>query len=249
MGVASLAPTIDAGRFVIEDRGIIVLGTLINRVLFIAFRGTQFLYDWAINKRARLVPVQTPWWYEEWICGQVHSGFLEEAIRVSAKILYELRNLSFEHVFLTGHSLGGAVASLSEKFLRRRIGNASIYIFGSPKYCDVSFYATRPFGQLGTQFRRIGDLVPTIPPFPGYADHPYEFATNCSPYIDASPYAGNLKEAASWKTLKAWYQFWADDFEAHSIESYRRELGLTAKAAGASLPLSELPKLTKADIV
>ena len=248
-GRRTRAPNIDSRRFVIEDRGTIVLGNLLNRNLFIAYRGTQFLFDWKVNSRARLVPLPARGWHEEWGCGQVHSGFLEEAIRVSARILYEIRDYDFEHVFLTGHSLGGAVAALSETFLRRRLGSdASIYIFGAPKYCDISEYAARLFGHIPTQFRRSGDLVPTVPPVSGYADHPYEFGTDCAPYIDSNLYPEALKEVLAFNAFRSWGKFWASQFERHSIEGYRTDLGIRLGAVGAKLPLAPVEKLTYEDV-
>jgi hypothetical protein len=234
--------------FVVVDRGAIAVGVVLNRLLFIGFRGTQFLFDWRINLRSRPMPVNSrlrvrgPFVINT-ICGRLHSGFSEEALRISAKVLDAIRDSNLgdiDYVFLTGHSLGGAVAAISENFLR--VAQTSVCIFGAPRYSDVSAYYTLPEGP-PTQVRRPGDVVPTVPPkWLGYMDHPYEFTTDGQPYVEfaKSSFASEL-----WR----WARFLGKRFEPHYMEAYRHELGHTAGASGASANLVPFEKLSAADIV
>jgi Lipase (class 3) len=234
--------------FVVEDRGVIAIGIKIDNLLFIAFRGTQFLFDWRLNLNARQINVTSrmrirPPQVLTTLGGKLHSGFAEEALRISVRLLDAIREEGvddFEHMFLTGHSLGGAVAAISENFLR--LGSTSVVTFGAPRYADVASYFSSQWGP-STQIRRPFDIVPTVPPkFLGYADHPYEFSTSGENYVDFRPPPFSSIE------LWRWVQFLTRRIEPHSIESYRKEVGKTANATGAELPLAPIEKLTEADV-
>lgn len=235
--------------FAVADRGVVAVGLAFNRLLFIGFRGTRFLFDWRVNLRSRLVPINTmfrlrPHFVFSAVCGRFHSGFAEEATRISMRILDAIRdsNLSdVDHVFLTGHSLGGAVAAIAENFVR--VAPTSVCIFGSPRYADLSAYINLPYGP-PAQVRRPGDVVPTVPPSTfGYADHLYEFSTSGEEYIDPSPYSSALGG------LVRWAQFLVGRFQPHNMENYRSELGATAGAQGAKSPLAPVERLIAADVV
>lgn len=234
--------------FVVADRGVVAVGLVLNKLLFIGFRGTQFLFDWRINLRSRLVPVEArfrirPPFIFSTIAGRLHSGFGEESMRISTRILDAIRDSNLgdiDHVFLTGHSLGGAVAAISENFIN--VAPTSVCIFGAPRYADLSAYVSLPYGP-PAQVRRPGDVVPTVPPKAfGYVDHPVEFATSGAPYIDPAPYTSSLGG------FLRWARFLAGRFEPHNMEVYRHELGATAGAKAASLMLAPVEKLTVANI-
>jgi len=78
-----------ANAFVIESRGAIAVGIAAKGLLFIAFRGTQFLYDWRINLTARLTNF---WSHPLFFGGRVHWGFAEEAVRISHRISNHIRD-------------------------------------------------------------------------------------------------------------------------------------------------------------
>lgn len=233
-----------ANVFVVISRGIVAVGIKIKDLLFIGFRGTAFLYDWRINIRASMIDVPSiPWVASRGIpvlgivgnCG-VHRGFGEEALRVATRIHDELRTIgSVEHLFMTGHSLGGAVAALVENLIGQQA--RSTIIFGTPRYCDVAGYFCSAFGP-PTHIRRSDDIVPLVPPRRwGYADHPYQFDTS-----------GNVTWAplhsSEWTHL-AWCArlLLRKGFRPHRMESYRRELGYTAKAKWSAQPLISIEKL------
>jgi len=234
--------------FIAIDRGVVAFGVVLNRLLFIGFRGTQFLFDWKINFGANMAPITGRFrsrgpFFTCGIIGRFHSGFAEEAMRISSRISDAVRDSNlgdFDHVLLTGHSLGGAVAAIAENFVG--LGPTSVCIFGSPRYGDVSSYSSLPVGP-PSQIRRPGDIVPTTPPrIFGYVDHPYVFSTNGEFYLDPAPYTWPLGDVARW------IQFLVRRFEPHSIEAYRKELGISAKAVAAMLPLISEDKLTRAQI-
>ena len=234
--------------FVVADRGVVAVGLVLNRLLFVGFRGTQFLFDWRVNLRSKLVPVNArfrlrPPFVFSTVSGRLHSGFAEEATRISTRVLDAIRDSNLgdvDHVFLTGHSLGGAVAAISENFVK--VAPTSVCILGAPRYSDLSAYFSLPDGP-PAQVRRPGDVVPTVPPRAfGYADHPYEFSTSGAAYIDPAPYS------STFGGLIRWAQFLAGRFQPHDMETYRNELGATAGAQGAMSPLAPVDRLTAADV-
>jgi hypothetical protein len=234
--------------FAVADRGVVAVGLVFNRLLFIGFRGTQFLFDWRVNLRSKLAPVNSifriraPFVFST-VSGRLHSGFTEETVRISTRVLDAIRESNLgdiDHVFLTGHSLGGAVAAISENFIR--IAPTSICILGAPRYADLSAYISLPDGP-PAQVRRPGDAIPTVPPrMFGYADHPYEFTTDGVAYVDPAPYSSTLGG------LIRWVQFLTGRFQPHGMEIYRKELGVTAGAHGAESPLIPFERLTAADV-
>jgi hypothetical protein len=229
--------------FVVVDRGIIAVGILLDKLLFIGFRGTTFLFDWRINLTAPVVEIGPGFlsngpFLRHFSGGRAHRGFAEEAVRISAKIVDAIRESGMndiDHFFLTGHSLGGAVAALAESFIGH--GAISTCIFAAPRYCDVAAYYGLPSGP-PTQIQRPGDIVPYVPPRSlGYADHPSQFSTAGQPFFEAISHS-------SWPFF-LWRMalFLAKTFEPHSMEAYRRELGRTAGAKWANEPLAPYDKL------
>ena len=149
--------------FVVVDRSVVAVGIPVNENLFIGFRGTVFLYDWKINLRASLVDRNAGFqftetkmrqllgwrgdWGGDWGGGRVHRGFAEEAVRIAVKLIDAMREHgldNIDNICLSGHSLGGAVAALTENFIPHR--KTSTCIFGSPRYCNASAYFSSPDG-------------------------------------------------------------------------------------------------------
>ncbi|MEO8135818.1 MAG: lipase family protein, partial [Betaproteobacteria bacterium] len=115
-------------------------------------RGTeQGLADWMTNlslgkKRWEQGPAR------------VHGGFLRALDSVWDEIAAELDRLSCP-LFYTGHSLGGALATLAGA----RRTPVAIYTFGSPRVGDAAFVTLTA----GLPIHRVDDdrdVVPTVPP-------------------------------------------------------------------------------------
>lgn len=242
--------------FITSSAGVVVVGVVIHDIMFIGFRGTALLFDWKVNVRAELVRVESfqrsvrHRWLDECcyedktiFCGGVHSGFAEEAVRITKRIhdaIPAVERESIKHVFLCGHSLGGAVAALSQHLFTKWPTTA--YLFGAPRYSDVAGYMTSD-GNYPIQTRRPGDLVPTVPPRSyGFCDHPHELATNGEEYIDSS--------LNSWfpSDIYNWAKFLCSNADAHKMENYRMEIGESVGAKLAGKPLTKVLKITKEDI-
>lgn len=113
------------------------------------FRGTSELRDWLVN--LQVAPTRWPGG------GRVHRGFLRALLRLWRPLRLRLRRCPGP-LFVTGHSLGGALATLAGAALRPR----AIYSFGAPRLGDAAFAAA-----LAAPLHRVvhgRDVVPELPP-------------------------------------------------------------------------------------
>ena len=121
----------------------------------IAFRGTEINDSRDLLTNLRLYKV--PWEGG----GRVHAGFRRALPDMNA-----LARLISDHarLLLTGHSLGGALATLAAARLRR----GSLYTFGSPRVGNQEFVASMRHIH---HARYVGccDSVTNLPPPIGYA--------------------------------------------------------------------------------
>ena len=136
-----------------------------NRFAIVAFRGSeiwkrndrfdpsQMISDFRTNIDIRL---------SEWIRGgRVHSGFKAALNDVWDEMLPEIENLKSQglKIWITGHSLGAALATLAADRLQDVQG---LYTFGSPRVGDQGFQERfRP-----NAFRLVNgnDIVASVPP-------------------------------------------------------------------------------------
>lgn len=214
--------------FVVEDRGVVAVGIMVKNFLFLGFRGTLFLYDWKINLRSSMIELTSPsWhdirglsWYDSMGGSRAHRGLTEESIRIYWKIfdvLQKNRIADYTHIFLTGHSLGGAVAAIVERFFP--LIPTSACLFGSPRYCNASAYYSA-LKKPPIQIQRVGDIVPALPPRKmGYADHPYQFDTSGD--LVREPIGGSGLSHFIWCLAL----FLGKRLAPHRMESYRQEIG------------------------
>ena len=135
-----------------------------DEIIIIVFRGTEDRLDWLTNVRAEWVALQGG--------TRVHTGFFQAYWPVRDKLFASVLRL-LEHkprpVYLTGHSLGGALAAMATAELanhqeaRVRDSIAACYTFGCPRAGDSSFdqYVKVPLYRVTNGI----DLVPAVPPF------------------------------------------------------------------------------------
>ncbi len=96
--------------------------------------------------------------------GHVHSGFLEAYASVSDRLDEVLRQQRAPHqrVWLAGHSLGGALATLAAAHLPTQ-DVQGLYTFGSPRVGDAAFAEVLP-RQSHYRFVHRNDWVTLVPP-------------------------------------------------------------------------------------
>lgn len=158
-------------QFVIVGRGVVVVGVRVGNILIIAFRGTimDSVRDWKISLNLRRSSFcscriwSLPYIFRCKSGGRFHQGFFKESLRISLRIKEEIERQSIKElsqVIFTGHSLGGAVAAISERLLSLR--SSLTITFGAPRYCNDLAYLSH-FPILPIQIRREGDVVPFVP--------------------------------------------------------------------------------------
>jgi len=125
---------------------------------FIVFRGTEkgVIGDLITDVKVRK---------EEVNIGEVHRGFLQAYNQIKneiAKISHRLNN-----IYITGHSLGGALATLSAWHLTFCVGIIidSIYTFGSPRIGNKEFVINYDLNLKSITFRVVNncDIVTRVP--------------------------------------------------------------------------------------
>ncbi|KAK7344551.1 hypothetical protein VNO77_14288 [Canavalia gladiata] len=161
----------------------------VRRRLVVAFRGTEQSQWKDLRTDLMLVPAGLN---PERIGGdfkqevQVHSGFLSAYDSVRTRIISIIRlAIGYEddhsellhkwHVYVTGHSLGGALATLlalelsSNQLAKRGAISITMYNFGSPRVGNKRFaevYNERVIDSWRVVNHR--DIIPTVPRLMGY---------------------------------------------------------------------------------
>jgi triacylglycerol lipase len=132
-------------------------------IIIVAFRGTENLLDWRTNVMAKWIVLQGG--------VRVHTGFFQAYWPIRAKMFTTVQRLlaaKLRPVYITGHSLGGALACMATAELanaddaRVRDSIAACYTFGCPRAGDPSFdwYIKVPLYRVTNGV----DIVPTVPP-------------------------------------------------------------------------------------
>lgn len=123
-------------------------------MLYIVFTGTNELSDWLNNLNTD---------YQEYIVGKVHKGFFDALDRVCYDVNKIVNNCKWHRIIVTGHSLGGALATLCAVRLTALQHNVVCYTFASPRVGNRKFakHANKIL-----RYHRVtcaGDLVHHLP--------------------------------------------------------------------------------------
>jgi len=146
--------------------------------LIIAFRGTNSIRNWVTDAEfERTILVSGV----DGTCSKIHKGFEAALNSVIEQLINRLGGCSrfvyqnCKPLFITGHSLGGALAILAALELQRNgLPIAQVYTFGQPRVGNGDF-KRRYEASLGDRTFRVvyeEDIVARIPHFPGWRD-PY----------------------------------------------------------------------------
>ncbi|UTW51756.1 lipase family protein [bacterium SCSIO 12827] len=128
-------------------------------LLVLAFRGTKQPKDWMTNLDVRPEPVRLHG--KGAIRGNLHKGFHDAYKSVEVQVGVLLAKHPDVPLYITGHSLGGALAVTATWFQLCR-SLAACYTFGAPRVCDQDL-----MDEFKTPIYRIvngPDPVPFVPP-------------------------------------------------------------------------------------
>jgi predicted lipase len=139
----------DAQALVIKDVDAVI----------VAFRGSSSAQDWLQNGQ---------FWQQHTWGGNVHAGF-NEALNDILFHLFQATRMALSPdvpLFVTGHSLGGALAQLfAEVCARQDLNVAGVYTFGAPRVGDRAFarHYNKVLGDRTFNVVNEYDVVPHLP--------------------------------------------------------------------------------------
>jgi len=148
--------------------------------LYIIFRGTDNIAEWVRDVEANQATFIPGW-------GKIHVGFRDILNSCKIGILESVHThlqASITDVYVAGHSLGGAIASLCLPYLKSNLETATnvnfhLYTFSSPRVGDRDFANSYINNPKITTWRIFNteDIFPTLPlavnilPFTGQYEH------------------------------------------------------------------------------
>ena len=141
-----------------------------NENIYVSFRGTSNVTD-AVDD---IATIQTPYTFVS-NGGNVALGFLDVYNEIESEILNKVNELAmtgnFENLFITGHSLGAALAFLAFPDFSQNAGpldSVSMYNFAGPAVGDSQFVSTyqgiESLNRISFRVVNTNDLVPKLPP-------------------------------------------------------------------------------------
>lgn len=156
--------------------------------------------------------------------GDVHGGFQGEINKIWDLILEKVNELKDHKIYITGHSLGGAMATICAKRLQEQnITVQCLYTYGSPRVGDKRWVKSLQIPHY--RFQNNNDVVCKVPFWiMGYRHH------GKNVYIG---YNGNIAKMNMWRRFvdsmrgrfKAWskWQFF-DGIYDHDITTYTKRV-------------------------
>ena len=172
---------------VVIRRWVVVTITRLPDVLVVSFRGTTFCYqDLMADTESRLA-------HFPFMPGShVHAGFLKAVLECTPEVIERLRESGSRDVpvYVTGHSLGAAMAAIFMGVMRSPNHNLPMrrrhpvldgYSFGMPRFGDP--VATLMFPAITHIYNEL-DPVPSLPPrMIGYSNPPREVCLSAKPDV------------------------------------------------------------------
>ena len=142
-----------------------------NHHIVLVFRGSQQSADWSTNFKFRMKRFAILETKQEAAVptGEVHRGFQDAWQSVEKRVVYRLKKwwTPETQLWVTGHSLGGALAALATTSLEYQgFRVAGLYTFGQPRVGDWRFTRQVNASMGDRMFRYVNnnDVVPLIPP-------------------------------------------------------------------------------------
>ncbi|MCH9699679.1 MAG: lipase family protein [Gammaproteobacteria bacterium] len=168
--LSGLGLTLDSHRIKDSTTGTQGLLTYNNEMVIVAFRGTEDFKDWLGNVKVWENEVKNGPACDQKV--KVHQGFNDAINSVTAddalfSRIAELQQ-SGRQLYITGHSLGGALATLMAYIASNKHGIKvdGVYTYGQPPVGDSGFKKCYEDRFLESTFRFVNfkDLVPRLKP-------------------------------------------------------------------------------------
>lgn len=146
--------------------------------IVVAFKGSSTPRDFLADAEFRLTELI---WSQNDRCAEVHFGFLSDFESIDVQVVNEINALLKKNpaagIYITGHSLGSALAQLCAlEFCRLKLPVEAVVTFGGPRVGNATFariydgasayQSTQIFNTLGAITWRVvnqNDIVPRMP--------------------------------------------------------------------------------------
>jgi triacylglycerol lipase len=174
----------------------------------IAFRGTE---PTSFNDvKADL----NAWPDKAMVGGRVHNGFQTEVDNVWPQIEKTMKRHTKKKIYVCGHSLGGAMATIAASRMEMSYKIQCLYTFGSPRVGNRTWLKNCKFEHY--RFVNNNDLVTRVPPaFMLYKHH------GTLVYIN---HYGNIRKMTPWQRIKDKFRGYMsgllDGMKDHSMPNY-----------------------------
>ena len=132
----------------------------VGTTMYIVFRGTQTPAEWQLDLETNQVPdLQTSWNGSQIL---VHSGFLQMFQQFQPSLSKLITANSPSQLYVTGHSLGAAVATLTGLQYFATVPLV-VYAFASPRVGNIAFATTVQNSFTLFRITNQADIVPDVP--------------------------------------------------------------------------------------
>ncbi|KAF2758349.1 putative extracellular lipase [Pseudovirgaria hyperparasitica] len=156
-----------------------------NSLVVVSFRGSQSVRNWISNLNFLLVPTD--------LCATcfAHDGFWTSWAEARSGVLAAIMTAANSHpgfqLVVTGHSLGGAIATLAAAELRKKGYTAQLYTYGAPRIGNkgISNFITTQGGNFRVTHKN--DPVPKLPPRLGYVHIAPEYYITSANNVTVTP--------------------------------------------------------------
>ncbi|OJK04868.1 hypothetical protein ASPACDRAFT_1851828 [Aspergillus aculeatus ATCC 16872] len=136
-----------------------------NKKLVVSFRGSSSIENWIANLDFIFTDASA-------VCSgcQVHQGFWKAWSSVADTLTAEIASAVTAYpgysLVLTGHSLGGALATIGATVLRNAGYSVQLYSYGAPRVGNTALANYITSKGSGSNFRvtHLNDVVPRLPP-------------------------------------------------------------------------------------
>lgn len=144
----------DTQAFLVSNEAMVIL----------AFRGTSTLTDWGTDAKFKFAQLENK---------KVHFGFSQALDYVWPDLLDAVCSTKGpdQSFWVTGHSLGGALATLAvDRLTDAGVAVDGLYTYGQPRVGDRDFAKLFDVKMPRSAFRFVNDedVVTRVPPPPGY---------------------------------------------------------------------------------
>ncbi len=200
-------------------------------VVVVAFRGSSSARDFVQDVKARREELV---WSLNDSPAEVHAGFLQSFEAVTVSVVQQVRELldglADPKVYITGHSLGGALAILCAlEFHRQGLPVAGVFTFGQPRVGNKTFAVIYNEALKDVTFAMVneGDPVPLLPTLlMGYRDCGHEVFLRRDEGVQFDPFIGWELALDIMGACQNWRQCRLALLPNHFIRTYQERIQL-----------------------